>query len=478
MASVSAGTVVGGKYRLEEPVGRGGMASVWRATHTLLESSVAVKFLETFGTSREKMAKRFFREAKLAGNLKHRNVVHILDYGVMDDGQPFMVMELLEGTSLADRFDHGPPVSEVELFEIVAKVLSGLAAVHDAGIVHRDIKPDNIFLVRDADGDYPKLLDFGISRGVELEDGDTRVTNTGAVMGTPLYMSPEQARGLKDVDPRTDLWSVGVILWEGLSGGALPFEAEHMGDVLIRIATEDAPSIASIRPDLPEEVVAVIARALQRDRDARFQNAREMREAVRKAAEALAAAALEPGRPRALAPASQKSVSTREIRAEPREPKKRPWGLVAGGAAVAALAAGAVAFVALGGEIRFSAAAAEPLQPAPQRTAASPPPEPSREAPPPTPDPADAPAAPAEPVPAAPAPPAEAPPPSAQAPAAAPATERATESAAPRRARAPRRPRRAPTRSSAESPSATAPRTPRPEEGAQESGGFLRNLDY
>ncbi len=365
MSGVSAGTVVGGKYRLEEPIGRGGMASVWRATHTTLESSVAVKFLETFGSGRDKMAKRFLREARLAGGLKHRNVVQILDFGVMDDGQPFMVMELLEGTSLADRFDHGPPLSDVELFEIVAQVLSGLAAVHDAGIVHRDVKPDNIFLVRDADGDYPKLLDFGISRGVGAEAGDTRVTNTGAVIGTPLYMSPEQARGMSDVDRRTDVWSIGMVLWEGLTG-ELPFEAEHMGDVLIRVATEDAPSIALSRPDLPEAVVSLIGRALSRDREARFSEARAMREVLLEAANRLAEDRGEPARRRPSSRAMRTAkptedvhaALTREMGSAPRPAPRSPWPLVAGASALLVVLTG-IAFIALGGEIRFSSAEAE-----------------------------------------------------------------------------------------------------------------------
>lgn len=478
MGSVSAGTVVGGKYRLEEPIGRGGMASVWRATHTTLESSVAVKFLETFGTSREKMAKRFLREARLAGGLKHRHVVHILDYGVMDDGQPFMVMELLEGTSLADRFENGPPLPEVELFEIVAKVLSGLAAVHDAGIVHRDVKPDNVFLVRDSDGDYPKLLDFGISRGVQAEAGDTRVTNTGAVIGTPLYMSPEQARGMNDLDQRTDLWSVGMILWEGLCGGELPFEAEHMGDVLIRIATEDAPSIALSRPDLPPEAVEVISRVLQRDRSARFKDAREMRDAVRKAADVLAAAE---GTLRRRTPASstslpavanQKDVATREVPLVASKPRR--WPLVAGGAAVATLVSVVVAFIALGGEIRFSSAAAEPepRTDAPPSAPIDPPAEPRVQEPS---------VATAEPE----APPAPEPEPPEPEPAVTDTAETATPEPAPPRSRVrPTRPRdreRGGERAGqSPSPREATPETPRPRGGQTQegSGGFLRDLDY
>ncbi|MCA9608019.1 MAG: serine/threonine protein kinase, partial [Myxococcales bacterium] len=144
---LSPGTIIGEKYRLEEPIGQGGMATVWRATHTTLDRPVAVKFLEAVGTHAKQLAARFLNEAKLAAGLRHRHVVDIVDFGVTDHGQPFMVMELLEGKSLADRYTQGPPVSDWALLEIVAMTLGGLAAVHDAGILHRDIKPENLFLV-------------------------------------------------------------------------------------------------------------------------------------------------------------------------------------------------------------------------------------------------------------------------------------------------------------------------------------------
>ncbi len=297
MASVGPGTVVGGKYELVEPIGQGGMASVWRARHTTLESPVAVKFLETYGTAREKMAKRFLREAKLAAHLKHRNVVHILDYGMLDDGQPFMIMELLRGKSLGDLIEGDTPPTPLEILEIMAQVLGGLAAVHDEGIVHRDVKPDNIFMVKDADGTYPKLLDFGISRDTEGTSGDTRMTNTGAVVGTPLYMSPEQARGMTDLDRRTDIWSVGMILYEALAG-ELPFESPHMGDVLIKVATEDVPPLGVARPDLPRSVVEAVMKSLGKDRAARFDTAREMREALLEGADEVARGMISPSRSR------------------------------------------------------------------------------------------------------------------------------------------------------------------------------------
>lgn len=273
---LSPGTIVGEKYRLEAPIGQGGMATVWRAVHTTLDRPVAVKFLEAVGTGSQQLAERFLEEAKLAAGLRHRHVVDILDFGVTPDGKPFMVMEFLEGQSLADRYTDGPPVTDWELLEIVAMTLSGLAAVHDAGILHRDVKPENIFLVQDADGIFPKLLDFGISRGFGAVG---RVTRTGVVVGTPQYMSPEQARGKKDLDARSDLFSVGVVLYEGLAG-EVPFDSENPGDVLIAVATEEPRPIEEIRPDLPRSVIDIVHRALRKKPEERFQTAREMRDAV------------------------------------------------------------------------------------------------------------------------------------------------------------------------------------------------------
>lgn len=272
----SPGIIVGDKYRLEEPIGEGGMATVWRAVHTTLDRAVAVKFLEAVGTHAQSLAERFLREAKLAAGIRHRHVVDIIDFGVTDEGQPFMVMEFLVGQSLADRYTDGPPVTDWELLEIVAMILGGLASVHDAGILHRDLKPENIFLVRDSDGIYPKLIDFGVSKGFT---GGDRITRTGAVVGTPEYMSPEQARGLKEIGPASDLFAIGVVLYEGFCGET-PFESENPGDVLIRVATEDAEPLSERRPDLPAEVVSLVHLALQKDPLERFSDARSMRDAV------------------------------------------------------------------------------------------------------------------------------------------------------------------------------------------------------
>jgi len=202
--------------------------------------------------------------------------VDILDFGTTEDGEPFMVMELLEGQSLGERYSNGPNVTDWEILEIVAMTLGGLAAVHDAGILHRDVKPENIFLVEDADGIYPKLLDFGVSKGFAQ---GKRITRTGSVVGTPEYMSPEQARGLKVIGPTSDLFAVGTLLYEGLCGET-PFESENPGDVLIRVATEEAERLDIRRPDLPMPLVALIHKALMKKPEDRFTNAREMRDAL------------------------------------------------------------------------------------------------------------------------------------------------------------------------------------------------------
>ncbi|MGE0785331.1 MAG: protein kinase [Sandaracinaceae bacterium] len=273
---LASGQVIGEKYRLQQPIGEGGMATVWGALHVTLGRPVAIKFLQAVGAHAKQMSERFVREAQICAGLRHRNVVDIVDFGVTEDGQPYMVMEYLAGRSLADRYTNGPPLTDWDVLEIAAMTLSGLAAVHDAGIIHRDIKPENIFLSEDADGTVPKLIDFGVSRG--FTEGQ-RITRTGAVIGTPEYMSPEQARGVKDIGPGTDIWSVGIVLFEGFTG-RLPFESENPGDVLIQVATEEVPPLGAARPDLPREVTDIVTRALQRDPAERFYDARAMRDAI------------------------------------------------------------------------------------------------------------------------------------------------------------------------------------------------------
>jgi serine/threonine-protein kinase len=279
----SPGSIIGGKYRLDEQIGRGGMATVWRATHVALGRPVAVKFLSLGGPDRVQLEARFLREARLAAAVRHRHLCDILDFGTTDAGVPFMVMELLQGESLADRLGEGRALRVAETVQVISHALAGLAAVHEAGIVHRDVKPENIFLATDPDGFEVKLFDFGISRsdGTTPELQSAVPTRDNLVVGTPQYMSPEQARGLRDVDYRTDIYSFGVVLYELLSG-CLPFDSENPGDVVVMIATKEPTSLLSYRPDLPE-LAEVVHRALSKRRDVRYGTAIEMRDALRDA---------------------------------------------------------------------------------------------------------------------------------------------------------------------------------------------------
>lgn len=267
-----------GRYELEEVIGEGGMAVVWRARHLTLETPVAVKFLKELG---EDLKERFVREAKIAAAITHRNVVQVLDFGTQG-GAAYMVMEHLKGQSLAERLGTGP-IPTPESIRLIAQVLSGLCAVHDRGLAHRDIKPENVFLVEDADGVYPKLFDFGLSKAVGRTPGrqlkSVIPTAENHITGTPEYMSPEQARGLADVDQRTDVWSMGVMLFELLTGH-FPFHADNVGDLLVKILTKDAPKLSTYRPDLGPRFDAYIERALHREREERYSNARGMREAL------------------------------------------------------------------------------------------------------------------------------------------------------------------------------------------------------
>jgi serine/threonine-protein kinase len=275
--------VIAGRYELQSLIGEGGMASVWRARDQTLERSVAVKLLFARDErDRDKLVKQFVREARIAASVQHRNVIHIVDFGTTEERQPFMVMELLEGESLGQRMHREPRLTVEELMHVASLTLRGLGAVHDAGIVHRDLKPDNIFLVRDGNaGLFPKILDFGISRSVEPRSGrrSALTTQEGIIVGTPEYMSPEQARGLRNLDHRTDLYSMGVVLYEALTG-RLPFNNEHVGDLIIQIVTAQVPTVHDLMPSVSKGISDVVAKAMAREREARFADAMEMQQAL------------------------------------------------------------------------------------------------------------------------------------------------------------------------------------------------------
>ncbi len=268
-----AGLVLGDKYRLERPIASGGMASVWAATHVTLDRPVAVKFVDArIVADHDERLDRFLREAKVAASIRHKNVVDILDFGVhgeADAAEPYMVMELLEGEALDVRLARGP-LSTEEIVRVGSQLLSGLEAVHTAGIVHRDVKPANVFVTEDGDGLFVRVIDFGISQG----EGDA---HDGTVIGTPEYMSPEQAFG-DPLDLRSDLYSVGVLLYE-LLAGFLPFDAPDPRQVLALVVTGKPIALVHARPDLPA-LCAVVDKAMSRRSSDRYGSAREMQRAL------------------------------------------------------------------------------------------------------------------------------------------------------------------------------------------------------
>jgi serine/threonine protein kinase len=282
VAVPKARTVICERYRLESMIGEGGMASVWRARDLTLARSVAVKLLfARDDRDRSALTARFLREARIAASVQHRNVIQIVDFGTTEDELPFMVMELLEGEPLSGRMHRERRIPVADVVQIANLTLRGLAAVHAIGIIHRDLKPDNIYLKRENQSVYPKILDFGISRSVEPQSGrrSALTTREGLIIGTPEYMSPEQARGVKDIDARTDLYSMGVIMYEALTG-RLPFHSENVGDLIIQVVTGTAPTVHELMPDVPLELSKVVEHAMARKREDRFASAVEMQAAL------------------------------------------------------------------------------------------------------------------------------------------------------------------------------------------------------
>jgi serine/threonine-protein kinase len=276
------GTIIPGNIRLESLLGMGGMGSVWIAEHLGLKTRVAVKFMSPESVQRKNARERFEREAAAAAQIKSPHVVHVSDYGITPDGIPYIVMELLEGEDLDDVLDRTTILDVPSLVEVVGQVCKALASAHARGIVHRDIKPDNIFLLRSDDHElFVKLLDFGIAK--QMIGDVTRMTTTGHLAGTPHYMSPEQVAGAEDLDQRSDLWSLAVVAYRALTG-RVPFDANTMAALGVAIHSGVFVPPSQHRPDLPPLIDVWMARALARDRDARFSSAKEMADELRVAA--------------------------------------------------------------------------------------------------------------------------------------------------------------------------------------------------
>jgi serine/threonine-protein kinase len=273
--------LVGGKYQLVKLIGRGGMGSVWEARHVSLGTPSAIKFIEAEYANSQEARSRFDKEAKAAATIQSKHAIQVYDHGVTDDGKPYIVMELLTGEPLDKRIERLGTLTLQDTARILQQVARGLARAHERGIVHRDLKPENIFIVRNTDDDdeVAKVLDFGIAKiqNSAHSPGITSSTKTGAVLGTPFYMSPEQARGLRNLDHRTDVWSLGVIAFKCVTG-KLPFDGESVGDLLVKICTAPLPIPSQVVPSLPHAFDTWFMRALEREPDRRFSTVSELSE--------------------------------------------------------------------------------------------------------------------------------------------------------------------------------------------------------
>jgi serine/threonine-protein kinase len=270
------GTVLAERYAIVRRIGEGGMGAVYEARHAIIGKRVAVKvLLEKFLENQELVA-RLLQEARLASSIGHENIVDVTDYGTTSDGRAFVVMEFLDGEALAQLVMRDAPLPVERSLGILRQVCSALSAAHAKGIVHRDVKPENIYLVRRGDLDFVKVVDFGVSKAVHVREEGVdwqRLTRTGTVLGTPLYMSPEQARGGEDVDHRADIWSAGLMLYECLTG-EVPFRASNYLGVISQVLTQETTPPSQLRPELsiPVAVDRVVMRALAKDRDKRYQH--------------------------------------------------------------------------------------------------------------------------------------------------------------------------------------------------------------
>jgi serine/threonine protein kinase len=281
-AGVREGEILAGKYRIERVLGIGGMGAVVAARHLQLDTKVAIKFLLADRLADHEAVARFTREARAAVQITSEHVARVFDVGALDNGAPYMVMEFLEGEDLATWLRQRGPLPIDQAVEFVLQACVAVADAHRLGIVHRDLKPANLFCVRRNDGQFLiKVLDFGISKRTDLQaaEGGGSVTSTNAIMGSPLYMSPEQMRSPKSVDSLTDVWALGVVLFE-LVTGKVPFTGQTFAEIAVKVATERAPSMRDLRPEVPASLEAAVRKCLEADRRSRYRNVAELASAL------------------------------------------------------------------------------------------------------------------------------------------------------------------------------------------------------
>jgi serine/threonine-protein kinase len=271
------GQIIDDKYRIVKLIGEGGMGAVFAGENLRIKRRVAIKVLHAATAADAESVARFEREAQAAGCIGNDHILEVLDLGSLPDGSRYMVMEFLDGQPLSDRIEQQGRLTPAQIYPLAKQTLEALRAAHGAGIIHRDLKPENIFILNEKAGqaDYVKLIDFGISKFSPMGgDSAMRMTRTGAIMGTPYYMAPEQANGSRPVDARSDLYAIGVILYEAMTS-RLPFEAETVNELLFKIVLSSPTPPLSWVPTLDPAFESIVLKGMAREAEDRFQTADE-----------------------------------------------------------------------------------------------------------------------------------------------------------------------------------------------------------
>ena len=330
--ALEVGQLVTPSLRIVQRLGAGGMGSVWIADHLTLQTQVVVKIMSPELANNAEAVARFKAEASAAANVKSPHVVQMLDHGLAEDGSPYIVMELLEGADLRS-FIRARSLNRKQIVSVVLQVAKALGKAHESGVIHRDIKPGNIFLCT-GDGDYfVKILDFGIAKSSFGSVGDGAHTQTGMMIGSPPFMSPEQLRGDKALDHRADLWSLAVVLFQGLTGKR-PFQGDSVAELAVAIHTPPPPRPSALDPSLPPELDAWFAKAFAQRPDDRFQSARELADALEEAMSGVPTGS-------AMGPVPSDYGTARSATAVPKADRRWP-AVVVVGAVLAVLGVGGV----------------------------------------------------------------------------------------------------------------------------------------